>query len=57
VGELVTIDEKLEKLRGNCLFRKYIASKPRKYGINIYARVDSRIFYTQNLEIYAGKQP
>jgi hypothetical protein len=57
VGELVTIDEKLEKLRGNRPFRKYIASKPGRYGIKIYALVDSRIFYTQNLEIYVGKQP
>jgi hypothetical protein len=48
VGELVTIDEKLEKFRGNCPFRKYIASKPGKYGIKIYALVDYRIFYTQN---------
>jgi hypothetical protein len=57
VGELVTVDVKLEKFRGNCPFRKYIASKPGKYGVKIYALVDSRIFYTQNLEIYAGKQP
>jgi hypothetical protein len=57
VGELVTIDEKLEKFRGNCPFRQYSARKPRKYGIKIYALVDSRNFYTQNLEIYAGKQP
>jgi hypothetical protein len=57
VGELVTIDEKPEKLRGNCPFRKHIASKPGNYGNKIYALVDSRIFYTQNLEIYAGKQP
>ena len=33
VGELVTIDEKLEKFRGNCPFRQYIASKPGKYGM------------------------
>jgi hypothetical protein len=26
VGELVTIDEKLEKFRGNCPFRQYIES-------------------------------
>jgi hypothetical protein len=57
VGELVTIDEKLEKFIGKCPFRQYIASKPEKYGIKIYAFVDSKIFYTQNLEIYAGKQP
>jgi hypothetical protein len=47
----------LKNLGGNCPFRQYIASKPGKYGVNIYALVDSRIFYTQNLEIYAGRQP
>jgi hypothetical protein len=54
---LVTIDEKLEKFMRNFPFRKYIASKSGKYGIRMYALVDSRIFYTQNLEIYAEKQP
>jgi hypothetical protein len=57
VGELVTVDEKLEKFRGNCPFREYFANKPGRYGIKIYALVDSRTYYTQNLEIYAGKQP
>jgi hypothetical protein len=57
VGERVTINEKLVKFRGNCPFRKYIASKPGTYGIKIYALVNSRIFYTQNLDMYAGKQP
>jgi hypothetical protein len=57
MGELVIIDAELEKFRGNCPIRQYNASKPGKYGIKIYALVDSRIFYTQNLEIYAGKQP
>jgi hypothetical protein len=51
VGELVTIDGKLEKFRGNCPFGQYIASKPGKCGIKIYALVDSRIFYTQNFMI------
>jgi hypothetical protein len=37
VGELVTIDEKLEKLRLNCPYRQYVASKPGKNGIKIYA--------------------
>jgi hypothetical protein len=57
VGDLVMTDEKLEKFRGNSLFRKYIASKPGKYGIKSYALVDSRIFYTQDLEIYVRRQP
>lgn len=56
-GEYVTIDEMLEAFRGRCRFRQYIANKPAKYGIKIYALVDSRTFYVHNMEIYAGKQP
>ncbi|XP_054709139.1 piggyBac transposable element-derived protein 4-like [Uloborus diversus] len=57
VGEYITIDEKLEAFRGRCSFRQYIPNKPAKYGIKVFALVDSRTFYTWNLEIYAGKQP
>nr|CAI5836024.1 unnamed protein product [Callosobruchus analis] len=57
VGEYCTVDEMLESFRGRCKFRQYIANKPAKYGIKIYALVDSRMFYTCNMEIYAGKQP
>lgn len=57
LGENVTIDEKLEGFRGRCNFRQYIPSKPNKYGIKIYALVDSQVFYLYNLEIYAGLQP
>lgn len=57
VGEDVTIDEKLEGFRGRCNFVQYIPSKPAKYGIKIFAAVDSGVFYTCNMEIYAGKQP
>lgn len=57
VGAYITIDEMLEAFRGKCKFRQYIANKPAKYGIKIYAVVDSRMFYTHNIEIYAGKQP
>lgn len=57
LGENVTIDEKLEGFRGRCNFRQYIPSKPNKYGIKIYALVDSQVFYLYNLEVYAGLQP
>lgn len=57
VGEYCTIDEKLEAFRGKCFFRQYIPSKPNKYGIKLYALVDARMYYTVNMEIYAGKQP
>lgn len=57
LGENVCVDEKLEGFRGRCSFRQYIPSKPNKYGIKIYALVDSQVFYLYNLEIYAGLQP
>lgn len=57
LGEYITIDEMLDAFRGRCRFRQYIPNKPAKYGIKIYAVVDARMFYTHNLEIYAGKQP
>ncbi|XP_063244872.1 piggyBac transposable element-derived protein 1-like [Bacillus rossius redtenbacheri] len=57
VGEYVTVDETLEAFQGRSKFRQYIANKPAKYGLIVYALVDSRTFYTSNLEIYAGRQP
>lgn len=56
-GEQLTIDEKLEAYRGRCSFVQYIPNKPAKYGIKIFALVDSRSYYTLNLEIYCGRQP
>ncbi|XP_060855395.1 uncharacterized protein LOC132933083 [Metopolophium dirhodum] len=56
VGEYVTVDEMLESFRGKCRFRQYIANKPAKYGIKIFSLVDSRTFYTLNMEIYCGQQ-
>ncbi|XP_067121737.1 piggyBac transposable element-derived protein 4-like [Centruroides vittatus] len=57
VSEYCTVDEKLEGFRGRCGFRQYIPSKPNKYGIKIFLLVDSKTFYTHNLEVYCGKQP
>jgi hypothetical protein len=57
IGEYCTIDEMLESFRGRCKFRVYMANKPAKYGIKIYALVDAKSFYTSNLEVYTGKQP
>jgi hypothetical protein len=55
--ENVTISEKLEAFRGRYGFKQYIPSEPNKYGIKIYTLVDTKVLYTFNLEIYAGKQP
>nr|CAI5867021.1 unnamed protein product [Callosobruchus analis] len=57
ICEYTTIDEQLEALRGRCSFRQYIPSKPNKYGIQIFALVDSKMYYTCNLEVYVGQQP
>jgi hypothetical protein len=56
VGELVTIDEKLENYRGNFPFQQYIASKLGKYGIRIYALWIPES-YTHNTWKFVGKQP
>lgn len=56
-GENLTIDEMLPGFRGNCPFRQYIPSKPNKYGIKCFALTDAKLYYTYNIEIYAGKQP
>ncbi|KAF0767988.1 piggyBac transposable element-derived protein 4-like [Aphis craccivora] len=52
-----TIDEMLEGFRGRCSFRQYIANKPNKYGIKIQALIDSRAFYTSNVEVYVETHP
>lgn len=57
VGAFVTIDEELVKFRGKCPFKQYLPSKPGKYGIKIFAVVDSKTMYSFNMEIYPGKQP
>ncbi|UYV77142.1 hypothetical protein LAZ67_14003430 [Cordylochernes scorpioides] len=56
-SEYTTVDEKLDAFRGKCNFRQYIPSKHNKYGIKLFALVDSKMFYTCNLEIYSGKNP
>lgn len=42
---------------GKCGFHQYIPSKPAKYGIKVIAIVDSHIYYSSNVETYAGEQP
>lgn len=55
ISEYITIDEMLESFRGCCSFKQYIPQKPAKYGVKMFALCDGRTFYTNNLEIYAGK--
>ncbi|VVC41854.1 PiggyBac transposable element-derived protein, partial [Cinara cedri] len=57
ISEYATIDEKLQSFRGRCSFRVYMPNKPAKYGLKLFALVDSVNYYTNNLELYAGTQP
>lgn len=51
IGEYSTVDEMLESFRGRCQFRQYMPKKPARYGIKIFSLVDSRMFYTSNMEV------
>jgi len=57
MSEYICIDEKLQAFRGKCSFRRYIPSKPAKYGIKIFALCDNLNDYKGNLEIHTGTQP
>ena len=57
ISEYCTIDESLVPFRGRCPFWQFMQNKPAKYGIKVFCLVDSRMFYTSQMEIYAGKQP
>ncbi len=57
LGDTFTIDEMLVGFCGQCPFCQYIPSKPAKYGIKIYSMVDSRTYFTYNMEVYCGQQP
>lgn len=56
VGENCTIEEMLEGFRDRCNFRQYLPSKPNKYGIKIQALIESKTYYTSNMEEYVGSQ-
>lgn len=55
-GENVTIDEMMAAFRGRCSFKQFIPSKPDKYGLKIFAMVDSETLYTSSMELYVGQQ-
>lgn len=42
----MTIDEKLEALRGRCNLVQCIPNKPAKYGIKMFILCDSQTYFT-----------
>lgn len=57
IGAYAANDEQLVGFRGHCPFRRYIKSKPARYGIKILSLTDCHTWYTFTMEIYVGKQP
>ncbi|XP_069680912.1 piggyBac transposable element-derived protein 4-like [Periplaneta americana] len=57
VSDFVTVDEKLQAFRGRCSFLQYLPNKPTRYGIKIFVLADAITFFTNNVEVYCGKQP
>lgn len=56
-SQFLTLDQKYVPFRGDCPFRQFMPNTAAAYGIKMYALVDTKEFYTVNLEIYAGDQP
>lgn len=54
-SEFATVDEMLVGFRGRCLFRVYLSSKPKKYGIKIMCLCDAKTHYLVNAFVYTGK--
>ena len=51
----ITVDEMTVPFRGRCSFKMYLPSKPCKYGIKIFACVETSSKYFFNGIIYGGK--
>ena len=51
-GVNITVDEQLMTYRGRCPFKMFLKEKPGKYGIKIWALVDSIMYYCLNLQVY-----
>ena len=56
-SEYCTVDESPVPFQGRCPFRQFMQNKTAKYRIKAFCLVDSTMFYTSQMEIYARKQP
>lgn len=55
-GSDITVDEQFVPFRGKCPFRRYIPSKPAKYGIKIWWACDAQTSHPLKGDIYLGPQ-
>ncbi|XP_065658824.1 piggyBac transposable element-derived protein 4-like [Hydra vulgaris] len=51
----LTVDEQLVTFRGRCPFKRFIPTKPGKYGMKILILCDAETSYSINLQPYIGK--
>ena len=51
----VSVDEAMIKFRGRLSFRQYLPAKPTKYGIKVWMRADPTNGYTNEFQVYTGK--
>lgn len=58
--QYITIDERMVRFRGRCIFKIYMKSKPARYGLKIWAisapngyLIDFDL-YTGNMEFYSN---
>ena|ERR1700677_117339 len=54
-GHTLTIDESMTGFRGGCLFRQYLPSKAKKYGLKFFLLVDPSTNYVWTATPYLGK--
>lgn len=51
-----SVDEAMVKFRGRLSFRQYLPAKPTRYGIKAWMRADPTNGYTNEFQIYIGKE-
>jgi hypothetical protein len=52
----VSIDEAMIAFRGRLGFKQYMPAKPTKYGIKVWMRGDPTNGYTNDFQVYTGKE-
>lgn len=51
----ITVDERMVRFRGRCIFKIYMKSKPARYGLKIWS-ICSQNGYLLDFDLYTGKQ-